>query len=356
MAGLAGLSELKRTDPVWIGLDVSKTSWHVAVRSGGATVGRAVIPARCEALGAVLDRLKSRRIHTCYESGPFGYGLHDWLESRGVDSIVVAGSRVPMDVGNRVKTDRRDSLKLATTLEAGLLTGIWVPTAQERADRELVRQRLVLMRQRQSSMVRIKSFLLLYGVDIPFPESRHWMGDFLRWLKGLTMPNPALTRVLEELRTNFFELSRRERVFRAELRRLSRSEAYAEKTRLLRTVPGIGDLTALTIAVEVGDWGRFRSGEAFTSYVGLTPGEFSSGETIQRGHITRAGNPILRSTLVESAWVLIRNDSGMKAAFERLKVRCGAKKAIVAIARKLGHSLVAMHRDNQPYRIQQDPK
>jgi transposase len=336
---------------VFLGLDISKTSWHVTARSGGETLLSASFPPKKEALNGLLTRLKGCRIHSAYETGPFGYGLHDWLRSRQVDSMVVSAAHVPGEIGNRVKTDRRDGLKLARTLEAGLLRPIFVPEARQRADREFVRQRQRVQRDRCAAMLRIKSFFLTYGIEIPEEAGAHWSGDFEAWLRGLKIGDLSLDRVLEELRGLYFDLDARVDRLTKELRQMARSEDYAPMVELLSTVPGIGWLSALTLVVEIVDFGRFPDGEALSSYTGLTPSEHSSGDKVRHGHITRQGNPVVRSVLVESSWILIGKDPEMRRFYDRIKVRRGGKRAIVAVARKLCHRLLAIAQSGKPYRV-----
>ena len=336
---------------VFLGLDISKSSWHVTARSGGETLISASFPPRREALNGLLSRLKGCRVHSAYETGPFGYGLHDWLRSRQVDSMVVSAAHVPGEIGNRVKTDRRDGLKLARTLEAGLLRPIFVPEARQRADRELVRQRHRVQRDRCAAMVRIKSFFLTYDIEVPEEAGAHWSGDFEAWLHGLTLADPSLNRVLEELRGLYFELDTRVDALTKELRQMARSTDYAPMVELLSTVPGIGWLTALTLVVEIVDFGRFPDGEALSSYAGLTPSEHSSGERVRHGRITRQGNPVVRSVLVESSWVLIGKDPEMRRFYDRIKLRRGGKRAIVAVARKLCHRILAIAHSGKPYQV-----
>jgi transposase len=336
---------------VFLGLDISTVSWHVTARSGGETLLSASFPPKREALNGLLKRLEGCHLHSVYEAGPFGYGLHDWLRSRQIDSMVVSAAHVPGEVGNRVKTDRRDGLKLARTLEAGLLSPIYVPEARQRADRELVRQRHRVQRDRCTSMVRLKSFFLTYDVQVPEEAGAHWSGDFEAWLRELTLEDSALNRVLEELRGLYFELDRRVDSLTAELRQMARSSEYAQQVELLSTVPGIGWLTALTLIVEIVDFSRFRDGEALSSFAGLTPSEYSSGDRIRHGRITRQGNPIVRSVLVESSWILISKDPEMRRFYDRIKVRRGGKRAIVAVARKLCHRLLAIAHSGQAYRV-----
>jgi len=336
---------------VYLGLDISKSSWHVTARSGGETLLSASFPPKKEALNGLLKRLEGCPLHSVYESGPFGYGLHDWLRSRQVDSMVVSAAHVPGEVGNRVKTDRRDGLKLARTLEAGLLRPIYVPEARQRADRELVRQRQRVQRERCMSMVRLKSFFLTYDVEVPEEAGTHWSGNFEAWLRGLKLEDRSLDRVLEELRSLYFELDRRVDALTTELRQMARCSGYAAQVELLSTVPGIGWLTALTLVVEIVDFGRFADGEALSSFAGLTPSEYSSGDRIRHGRITRQGNPIIRSVLVESSWILISKDPEMRRFYDRIKVRRGGKRAIVAVARKLCHRLLAIAQSGQPYQV-----
>ncbi len=336
---------------VFLGLDISKSSWHVTARSGGETLLSASCPPKREALNGLLERLEGCRVHSVYETGPFGYGLHDWLKSKAVDSMVVSAAHVPGEIGNRVKTDRRDGLKLARTLEAGLLRGIFVPEARQRADRELVRQRHRVQRDRCGAMVRIKSFFLTYSVEVPEEAGADWSGDFEAWLRGFQLEDRSLQRVFEELRGIYFDLDARVDALTKELRQMAKSTDYRGMVELLSSVPGIGWLSALTLAVEIGDFGRFPDGEAFSSYVGVTPSEHSSGDRIRHGHITRQGNPVVRSVLVESSWILIGKDPEMRRFYDRIKARRGGKRAIVAVSRKLCHRLLAIAQSGTPYRV-----
>jgi transposase len=353
MANAARLEQLSPGTRVFLGIDLSLTSWHVTARCGGETVFSANLPPSRQALATLLKRLKGRSICSVYEAGPFGYGLHDWLTEQGVASMIVSPALVPVEVGNHVKTDRRDSLKLATTLEAGLLRPIYIPDAGHRADRELVRQRARFQKHRRSEMVRLKAFFLLYGIDIPAAVRRHWKGPFHAWLRRLTLEDPTLQKVLEQSRSLYFDITERIQALDVELSQLARSQAYAASIALFSSVPGIAQHTALLLAVEVMDWNRFTTGEAFSSYVGLTPSEYSSGDKIRHGHITRAGNAFIRSALVEASWVLIRRDAQMRLFYDNVKTRRGSKRAIVAVARKLCHRIVAMARTGEMYRLAQ---
>jgi transposase len=346
------LSSARDAFDVFLGIDLSRTSWHVTARCQQETILSASFPPETKALAPLLRRLKKQRVHSVYEAACFGYGLHDWLTAQGVDSSVVSPAHVPVQVGSRVKTDRRDSLKLATTLEAGLLRPIFIPDAHQRSSRELVRQRERLRGHRQKAMTRLKGLFLTYGITTP--PLPHWKSlRFNQWLQSLKLEDPVLNEVLVEARGLYFDLDKRAKTLDQALRRMARSPEFAAWTTLLTSVPGIGDITALTLSVEVVDWRRFKSGEALSSFLGLTPSEYSSGDTVRQGHITRSGRGPLRALLVESGWTLIRKDSRMRAFYERIRERRGGKRAIVAVARKLCHTLVAMAHSGETYRIAQ---
>lgn len=347
-----GSAVLPRGSDAFIGIDVSVKSWQVTVRCLGETAFSASLPPSRQALSRVLERLEGCRIHSVYEAGAFGYTLHDWLKEQGVDSIVASPSHIPIEVGNRVKTDRRDSLKLATTLEAGLLRPIFIPPMRQRADRELVRQRDRLQRHRRAAMIRLRAFLLTYAVPCPFPAGQPWRGPLQRWLRDLKVDDPALQQVLEESRSLFFDLEKRLKDLEARLRKMARQEPYAASTALLTSVPGIAEINALTLAVELGDLRRFDSGESLSAYLGLTPSEYSSGDKVRHGRITRCGNRFVRTLLVEASWVVIRKDPRLKAVYLKLKRTRGAKRALIAVARRLCHCLVAMARTGELYRSQ----
>ena len=344
-----GPATLPKDSDVFLGIDVSITSWHVTVRFLGETAFSASLPPSREALARVLERLRGCRVHSVYEAGAFGYSLHDWLVEQGVDSIVASPSHIPVEVGNRVKTDRRDSLKLATTLEAGLPRPIFIPPMRQRADRELVRQRDRLQRHRRAAMIRLRAFFLTYAIACPFRAGRPWGGPLQRWLRDLRLENDSLQQVLEEARGVFFELDKRLRDLERRLRAMAHSEPYAASTALLTSVPGIAEINALTLAVELGDLRRFGGGESLSAYLGLTPSEYSSGDKIRHGRITRCGNRLVRTLLVEASWVVIRKDERLRAVYQKLKKTRGAKRALIAVARRLCHCLVAMARKGELY-------
>jgi transposase len=201
-------------------------------------------------------------------------------------------------------------------------------------------------------MTQIRGFLLTYGIESPGRAPGPWRPTFLEWLRHAPLPDALLQAVFDSLRRVFFEADLHVREHTLLLRRLASTPRHAVTIALLTTVPGIGWLTALAISVEVFDWSRFLTGEALSAYLGLTPAQYSSGEVIRHGGITHTGNRRLRSLLVESCWSAIRADGGLRKSYEAIRRRRGAKRAIVAIARKMCHRLVAMVRTGECYRVE----
>jgi transposase len=344
-----GEDVLARSAQVSIGIDVHQWSWHVTALVEDEKVFSGAIPAEYAALTGLLGRFEDCELRAAYEAGPCGFGLFDALERDGVRCIVTPPSLMPMEIGNRVKTNRRDSLKLARLLAAGMLRRVFVLTEEQRAHRELVRTRRQLVTHRAETMMQIKMKLLFHSLRVPGGAHDAWSRRYVAALRALPYPYPAMGIAVGALLTTYEHLKAQIAALNREIQALARSEMYRERVKLLTTVPGIGVLSAMEILTELGDVARFRSNEALASYLGLTPSEFSSGESVHQGHITRCGNARLRSTLVEDCWCLVRIDPAMRKKYERIKRFRGGKRAIVAIARTLAGRIrhILLHRE--PY-------
>lgn len=319
---------------IYVGLDLHQRSWHVTIVQDGVILISISIPAQWDALKKLLDRYRGCQIHAVYEAGYFGYSLYDRLVHYGVDCIVTPPNMIPQESGSRVKTDRIDSKKLAILLSRGLLKSIAVPSAEERTHQSVLRRRHQLVSDRVRVQLRIKAELRYYA--IPFPEIQgKWSKTFVENLHNLDFQNRWLAESFQRLLAVYDHLSVEIEQQTHLVRELAKTDRYREGVALLRTIPGIGTLTAMEFLVELQSIHRFRNGDALAAYVGLTPSQYSSGEHVRMGRITRSGKGHLRSLLVEASWVLISKDPAMKEKYQTLKYRAGAKKAIVAIARKL---------------------
>ena len=194
-------SKREKGETVYVGIDLHLYRWHITARTKEQELFSGNIAGKWEALLKLLDRYRGHRIYVVYEAGYFGFWLYDRLVSCGFHCIVTPPSLVPQQYGNRVKTDRRDSRKLARLLAKGLLKGVWVPTEQERYHRQVVRRRRQLRGDRNRSQNRIKAELRFYGVDII--ESRGpWSRVYLHKLWGIRFGNAwmqeSFKRLLEQ--------------------------------------------------------------------------------------------------------------------------------------------------------------
>jgi len=176
-----------RGKEVFVGIDVHKESWQVTVRVEGEEKFHGRMASEYRILRRVLDRFAGGKIRVAYEAGPCGFGLHDQLREDGVEVIVVPPSLIPVESGNKVKTDKRDSRKLARLLEGNLRKRVYVWSEEDRADGELLRTRRQLVEHRNDGARQIKSKLLFYGVRSPFSAKGGWSQGFIRWIKELSL-------------------------------------------------------------------------------------------------------------------------------------------------------------------------
>jgi transposase len=286
-----------------------------------------------------------------YEAGPFGFWLSDKLTQDNIEVMVVPPSLIPVESGNRVKTDKRDSRKLAKLLESNMLKQVYVLTPVEREHRDLLRTRRQIVDHRKDVARQIKSKLLFYGIVSPFPATHYWSLKYIEWLRALRFDTDYLKECFHLLIDLYEYLTRQIARIMRKVVLLCRDKKYRDRIRLLCTAPGIGRLTAIEILVELQDISRFESSEEIASYMGLTPSEYSTGEKTRQGRITRCGNARVRTYLVESTWVLITKDLVLRAKYLKIKNARGGKRATIAIARKLIIIIRRMLLDNVPYRM-----
>jgi transposase len=338
-----------RGEEVYVGIDVHKATWQVTVRREEEEVFHGRIASEYRILRKVLDRFQGGTIRAAYEAGPCGFGLHDQLRKDGVEVIVVPPSLIPIESGNKVKTDKRDSRKLARLLEGNLLKRVYVLSEEDRADRELLRTRRQIVEHRNDVARQIKSKLLFYGIRSPFSEKAGWSRKFIQWIKDLNWEWGSVKVSLQSLIELYEYLTGQIVGLNRKVAELSRSDKYRGRVKLLRSVPGIGTLIAMEILVEIQDMARFQRAEELASYLGLTPSEFSTGQYVRQGRITRCGNKRVRTCLVESSWHLITKDPWMRRKYERLKQWKGGKRAIIAIARNLIIRVRRILLNQEPY-------
>ncbi len=214
--------------------------------------------------------------------------------------MVVAPSLIPRRPGDRVKTNRRDALSLARLLRAGELTGVWVPDEGHEAMRDLVRARAAAVETLRVHRQQVSAFMLKHGRT--YPRKRSWTMRYLRWLQEQQFDHPAhqiaLQEMIEAVRVSKERVDRLEGAIEEFVPRWS----LAPVVRALQALRGVDLIVAVTFATEVGDASRFENPRQLMGYLGLVPGERSTGDTIRRSGITKAGNSRVRHMLIESAW------------------------------------------------------
>src|SRR5438552_5809754 len=276
-----------------------------------------------------LERLRREcSVQCCYEAGPCGFDLQRALTARQIPCEIIAPALIPRRAGDRIKTDRRDAGQLAVLYRAGALTAIHIPTEQEEAARDLLRCREDIRADLLRCRHRLSKFLLRHGRRFTGTK-RAWSKRHDVWLRAQTWPIAALDQTHRAYLRAVEETVARLRAVEADLRSLLDLEPLRPRVQRLRCFRGMDDLTALTIAAELGDPRRFASAPRTMAFVGLVPSEHSSGTKQARGAITKTGNAHLRRVLVEAAWHY-RHRPFVGAALRRRQH--GAPAAIVAQA------------------------
>jgi transposase len=288
----------------YVGLDVHKETIAVAVADaqGGEARFYGEIANTPEEVLKLVRRLRKEgaKLLFCYEAGPCGYGLYRQLKDLRQDCLVVAPSLIPRRPGDRVKTDRRDSLSLARLLRAGELTAVWVPDEAQEALRDLTRAREDLKHLQRMGKQRLVAFLLRHGRT--YPGKKNWTQAHFRWLETLKFDQPVQQIVFQEYLDVVQVLTKRVATLDGQIEKAGPESAFSKQIEGYMALRGIDRLTATTIVAEIGDLRRFPDAPALMKYLGVVPSEHSSGATKSRGGITKTGNGHVRRVLVEAAW------------------------------------------------------
>ena len=239
-------------------------------------------------------------VRCCYEAGPCGFELARALRAAGIAGDVIAPALIPRRVGARIKTDRRDAAQLALLYQAQTLTAVHVPTEPEEAARDLLRCREDIRADLLRARHRLSKYLLRHGRR--YPGGHAWTQTHRRWLTAQTWALPAASQTHDAYQRAIDEAEARLRSVEADLQELVTLAPLKPRVERLRCFRGIDQLTALTIAAEIGDPRRFPGAPQLMAFVGLIPSEHSSGLRQARGAITKTGNAHLRRVLVEAAW------------------------------------------------------
>jgi len=338
---------------IYIGLDTHLRNWRVTIMVNDSPYKTFSQDPRTEVLKNYLTRtFPNGNYYSAYEASFSGFNIHRELVSLGVKNIVVNPADIPTtDKERKQKEDSRDSRKIARELSQKDLTPIYIPEIEIEGDRCLIRYRKMLTKEIARTKNRVKSQLYYFGIEIPgcFSEKKYWSKKFTTWLQSLELPSDSVKMTLNAHLEMAEMLRKKQYSTNKEIRKLSEKEIYKDNYNLLISVPGIGTLTAMIILTELGDIKRFKNLDKLCAFIGLVPTTSSSGESVRTGGVTVRQNKILRTAIIESAWVAIGHDPALMLAYQKLVKRMEAQKAIIRIAKKLVNRIMYVLKNKQPY-------
>jgi transposase len=296
---------MHQSSTLYIGLDVHKESIavaYVAKEDHAEVVSCGNIGTRQCDIDQLIRKMQSKSTHLVfvYEAGPCGYWLYRYLTKKGHVCWVVAPSLIPEKPGDRVKTNRRDAIKLARLMRSGDLTPVYVPQVEDEAIRDLCRAREDVIRALKAAKFQLKAFLLRH--DIRYTGRATWSPAHLRWLSEVVCPTPAQQIVFQEYVRAVTDHT--ERLVRLEQALTEHVQTWrlAPVVDALQALRGVQCTVAVTTVAELGDLTRFDNPRQLMNYLGFTPSEYSTGERRRQGGITKTGNSHARRALVEGAW------------------------------------------------------
>lgn len=337
---------------VHVGIDVHKNSYSVVTIHKGVVVKKDhMIASPVELVCYLKNKFSGAIINTAYEAGFSGFHLHRWLMNHGINNIVVHPAAIEIASRERVKTDKRDALKIGTQLAANRLRGIHVPNEDQEAKRRVTRLRSSLIEDRGGYANRIKALLFQQGLIAAHDDSvvsKKWIKQLLETLEKGNLLD-GFKYAVQSYVDQWLALTAK--IKEVDKKLVEQAEDESELDSIYQSVPGIGPLSARILANELGDTKQFGSEKKLFSYTGLTPREYSSGDSKRLGSISRQGKPVLRKILVEAAWTAIKTDCSLERIYTELAKRVGAKRAIVGIARRLIGRIRACVLKGEKYKI-----
>lgn len=316
---------------VFVGIDVHKRTYAVTCICQDETK-KVTMQADAKKLVTYIKKhFPNAQVKSAYEAGFSGFVLHRYLIEHGIENIVIHAASIEISSRDKVKTDKRDSLKIATQLSANRLRGIHVPSVEREMSREVTRLRETFVKDKKRVGNRLKGLLHRHGLIDALDETKvsmKWVNNILKNAR-----DNYLGDCIKIHATEWLDLNRK--IKEIEKKLAAQAEEDSELERVYQSAPGIGPVNARTLSNELEDMRHFQNEKGLFSFTGLTPSEHSSGEHKRQGHISRQGRSLLRKTLVQAAWIAIRKDPSLARIFKRVSLKAGKKRAIVGIARRL---------------------
>lgn len=350
-------STIKKIDftgeDIYIGLDTHLKNWKSTILVGNTFFKTFSQDPNADTLSEYLNKnFPGANYYSAYEASFGGFKAHRELTDLGIKNIVVNPADIPTtDKERKQKEDARDSRKIAEQLAARKLKGIYVPGIELEGDRAMIRFRKTITKEIARNKCRVKSFLYYHGITIPeqFANKNQWSKGFTTWLKELDLPTSSSKSTLSAIIELVLFLRAQQHQTLKNIKALSLKDKYKDNVALLISIPGIGLITAMTFLTEIDNISRFKNLDSLCSYIGLVPMTNSSGELDSVGHITKRQNKALRSMIVESSWVAIRNDPALMLAYQKLIVRMKPTKAIIRISKKMMNRIRYVLINQTPY-------
>jgi transposase len=337
---------------VFVGMDIHKSSWNLGIYLNDQFIRNVHQKPSPQVMHQYLSRTyPGAHFKAAYEAGKFGFWIQRQLTALSIECLVVNPADIPKSQKDTLqKNDPRDARNLGLRLQSNVLRGIHIPGEQQEADRVLFRHRKRIWKDLTRCKNRIKGMLAFSGIDIPEQyDNASWSHNFINWLKELDCMQASRRRSLDYMIAQMEYLRKQLLQISNDIRKMMREQRYNTNYYLLRSIPGIGPLTAASILVEIGDVKRFADFYHLNSFVGLLPMEHSSGESTLQSTLTVRKHRQLRSDLVESAWTAKRTDPAMTLFFQEQIKRKDSKIVIIKIARKLLSRIRFVLINQQPY-------
>jgi transposase len=343
-----------KSQHIYVGLDVHYKSWTVGIQTENSSFQSFSQDPKPEILVKYLKKNFPGCIyHTVYEAGFSGFWIHDYLKSKGIDSIVINPADVPTTNKERDrKTDKVDAAKLARSLKNGELVAIYVHSKDMYEDRMLIRARESMVKDQTRIKNRIKGLMKFFGIEITKEQAKtHWSRKYIELLSKTEIISHGAKTSLDTYIGQL--ISQRKLIcdLTREIRKLSREDKYKEIVKYLESIPGISTLSAMILLTEIGDINRFKNLDKFLGYIGLIPSEHSSGEKENKQYMTRRGNSLLKRVIIECSWVAIRKDPALAIRYNQLCREKRGSRAIITISKKFASRIMHVMKNRVEYKF-----